>query len=99
MRYIVKVVDSHSFIPRTEHTLLEAMEYQNIELQFQCRRGYCGSCQVDMLEGSVEYLYDAIAFIAEGKILPCCCCAKSDLVVIQCIYGCSHNFTCLISNF
>ncbi len=81
MANIVKIVDGYSFIPRSEHTLLEALEHQNLEMEYQCRQGFCGCCQIDLIEGSVEYLEEPIAFVPEGKILPCCCRPAGDITV------------------
>ena len=81
MANIVKIVDGYSFIPRSEHTLLEALEHQNLEMEYQCRQGFCGCCQIDLVEGAVEYLEEPIAFVPEGKILPCCCHPRTDLTI------------------
>ena len=81
MAHIVKIMEGFSFIPRTELTLLEALESQQVELEYQCREGFCGSCQVQLVEGEVEYFAEPIAFVSEGKILPCCCYPKSDLTI------------------
>nr|WP_051790438.1 class I ribonucleotide reductase maintenance protein YfaE [Endozoicomonas montiporae] len=74
-------MEGFSFIPRSELNLLEALESQKVEVEYQCREGFCGSCQVQLLEGEVEYTSEPIAFIPEGRILPCCCHAKSDLTI------------------
>ncbi len=81
MANIVKIMEGFSFIPRTELNLLEALESQNIDIDYQCREGFCGSCQVQLVDGEVEYFSDPIAYVPEGRILPCCCQAKGDLTV------------------
>lgn len=81
MANIVKIMEGFSFIPRTELNLLEAFESQNIDIEYQCREGFCGSCQVQLVDGEVEYFAEPIAYVPEGRILPCCCQAKSDLTV------------------
>ena len=81
MAHIIKVQDGFSFIPRRELNLLEALESQNIDIDYQCREGFCGSCQVQLIEGKVEYTLDPIAFIPDGRILPCCCQPASDLTI------------------
>lgn len=81
MANIIKIMEGFSFIPRSELSLLEALESQKIEVEYQCREGFCGSCQVQLIEGEVEYSSEPIAFVPEGKILPCCCHAKSDLTI------------------
>lgn len=81
MANIIKIMEGFSFIPRSELNLLEALESQKVNVDYQCREGFCGSCQVQLLEGEVEYTSDPIAFVPEGRILPCCCHAKSDLTI------------------
>ena len=81
MSHIIKIQDAFSFIPRKEMNLLEALESQNIEIEYQCREGFCGSCQVQLIEGEVEYVSEPIAFVPDGRVLPCCCRAQSDLTL------------------
>lgn len=81
MANIVKIVDGYSFLPRSEHTLLEALEHQDIEIDYQCRQGFCGCCQIGLVEGTVEYLAEPVAFVPEGKILACCCRPVTDITI------------------
>ena len=81
MAHIVKIMDGFSFIPRSELTLLEALESQKVDVEYQCREGFCGSCQVTLLEGEIEYFVEPIAFVPDGRILPCCCHPKSDVTL------------------
>ncbi|MFK0571976.1 class I ribonucleotide reductase maintenance protein YfaE [Endozoicomonas sp.] len=81
MAHIIKILEGFSFIPRAELSLLEALEQQRVEMDYQCREGFCGSCQVSLIDGEVVYTTDPIAFIPEGKILTCCCRPKSDLTI------------------
>ncbi|RNL18012.1 class I ribonucleotide reductase maintenance protein YfaE [Neisseria meningitidis] len=54
-------------------TLLEGLERTGHMVEYQCRSGYCGSCRVKILEGSVTYRKPPLAFLGRGEILPCCC--------------------------
>ncbi|CAM3580225.1 class I ribonucleotide reductase maintenance protein YfaE [Parendozoicomonas haliclonae] len=81
MANIVKIQDGYSFLPRAEATLLEALESENIAMEYQCRQGYCGCCQIKLIDGDVEYQEEPLAFVQEGHILPCCCKANSDVTV------------------
>lgn len=81
MAHIVKIMDGFSFIPRAELTVLEALESQNVEIDYQCREGFCGSCQVQLIEGEVAYGAEPIAFVPDGRILACCCYPRSDLTL------------------
>ena len=81
MAHIIKILDGFSFIPRKELTLLEALEQQDVVVEYQCREGFCGSCQVNLIDGEVAYTTEPIAFIPEGKVLTCCCKPDSDLTI------------------
>lgn len=81
MAHIIKILDGFSFIPRKELTLLEALEQQDVVVEYQCREGFCGSCQVNLIDGEVAYTTEPIAFIPEGKVLTCCCQPDSDLTI------------------
>ena len=81
MAHIIKILDGFSFIPRKELTVLEALEQQDVVVEYQCREGFCGSCQVNLIDGEVTYTTDPIAFIPTGKILTCCCQPDSDLII------------------
>ncbi len=81
MSFVIKV-DDYSFICTDEQvSLLEVLERESIEVDYQCRQGFCGSCRVKLIEGKVRYFEEPIAFIPENHILTCCCRAKSDLSV------------------
>ena len=81
MAHIIKIQDAFSFMPRKELNLLEALEAQEVEVDYQCREGFCGSCRVQLIEGDIEYEQEPIAFVPDGHILPCCCRAQSDLTI------------------
>lgn len=63
------------------HTLLESLEAQDIDVHYQCREGYCGSCRAQLLEGDVHYPTEPMAWLNEGEILPCCCIPKSHIKI------------------
>lgn len=62
-------------------TLLDSLEAQNIEVHYQCREGYCGSCRVQLLQGEVHYNEEPMAWVNDDEILPCCCIPKSDIKI------------------
>lgn len=62
-----------SFELLSGETLLEGLERQGYEVEYQCRSGYCGSCRTRLLDGQVEYLTEPIAYINPDEVLPCCC--------------------------
>ncbi|EGY53391.1 2Fe-2S iron-sulfur cluster binding protein [Neisseria shayeganii 871] len=68
-----------AFYLQEGETLLEALERTGHEVEYQCRSGYCGSCRLRLLSGSVRYRELPLAFLAPGEILPCCCVVKEDI--------------------
>ncbi|WP_298440185.1 2Fe-2S iron-sulfur cluster-binding protein [uncultured Ferrimonas sp.] len=50
-------------------------------LYSECQQGFCGACKTKVLCGTVRYLAQPLARIAEDEILPCCCTPTSDLKV------------------
>jgi hypothetical protein len=70
-----------SFELQEGETLLEALERTGHEAEYQCRSGYCGSCRVKLLSGSVSYDSMPMAFVQPGEILPCCCRVKEDISI------------------
>lgn len=63
------------------HTLLESLESQQVDVHYQCREGYCGSCRTQLLEGDVHYVTEPMAWLNDGEILPCCCIPKSHIKI------------------
>lgn len=61
--------------------LLESLEAQNIEVHYQCREGYCGSCRTTLVEGEVHYTQEPMAWMNDNEILPCCCIPKTHLKI------------------
>uniref|UniRef100_A0AAU8L0N6 Ferredoxin n=1 Tax=Pantoea phage Survivor TaxID=3232176 RepID=A0AAU8L0N6_9CAUD len=62
-------------------SLLDVLEENNIQVEYQCREGYCGSCRCKLISGEVEWVKDPLAFMGKGEILPCCVKAKGDIEV------------------
>lgn len=65
--------------PEEQATLLEALEKHLINVEYQCRSGYCGACRTKLLKGKVIYCQKPLAFINSDEILPCCCIPVIDI--------------------
>nr|WP_129952353.1 class I ribonucleotide reductase maintenance protein YfaE [Rahnella sp. RFA10(1/100)] len=61
--------------------LLEVFEHHQVEVEYQCREGYCGSCRMKLISGEVTYSEKPLAFISDGEILSCCCMPVGDIEV------------------
>lgn len=64
-------------------TLLEILESHNIKIDYQCRQGYCGSCKIDLIKGTVitSLKSQPIVYLNPGEILPCCCKIKENIEI------------------
>jgi ferredoxin len=61
--------------------LLAGLEANKVEVEYQCREGYCGSCRCRLLKGEVEWVREPLAFVSKGEILPCCVKPKGDIEI------------------
>lgn len=62
-------------------TLLEHLESQGVQVEYQCREGYCGSCRLKLVCGKVDWLTQPLAFHMPDEILPCCCRAVGEIEI------------------
>ena len=66
---------------KEQRSLLDTLEAHRIQVEYQCREGYCGSCRTRLLKGKVCYTTPPLAFVQTGEILPCCCTASGDIEI------------------
>lgn len=78
-RFVIDVLDHKPVNHDPDTTILESLEKNGIHPHYHCREGFCGACRTKLIEGSVEYTTDPLAFIDDDEILPCCCIPKSDI--------------------
>ncbi|RLM27813.1 2Fe-2S ferredoxin [Brenneria alni] len=60
-------------------SLLDVLEFNRVNVEYQCRSGYCGSCRIRLLKGKVAYRQTPLACIQQDEILPCCCMPLDDI--------------------
>jgi ferredoxin len=63
----------------SQANLLDALEQANQPMNYQCREGFCGACRCTLVSGSIQYLYEPLAFVRKGEFLPCCSVPDSDI--------------------
>ncbi|RVT44624.1 2Fe-2S ferredoxin-like protein [Rheinheimera sediminis] len=80
VKVVVKDVLSLEF-GSEQRTLLDALEAQKQQVNYQCREGYCGACRCKLLSGSVSYINEPLAFVRKGEILPCCSVPITDIEI------------------
>lgn len=56
---------------KNSKTILEFLESKKIEINSECRDGYCGACRCKLIEGEVEIDEKAIGYVGENEILAC----------------------------
>ena len=81
MAVFVSPTSSHQFALREGETLLEGLERHGYALEYQCRKGYCGTCRVRIAEGRVAYRGEPRAYLPRGEVLACCAIAQSNVVL------------------
>lgn len=80
-RFKVQLSDGRTVFFQHAHNLLESLESQGVDINFQCREGYCGSCRVKLLQGKVHYLLDPMAWLSDNEVLTCCTIPTSDIQI------------------
>lgn len=68
-----------SFNLLTNETLLQGLERTGHEVKYQCKKGYCGLCRIQLISGEVSYEDEPLALLLKNEILPCCCTPKTNL--------------------
>ena len=66
-------------LTKSSDTILSQLELKGIDVNHQCREGFCGSCRCKLLKGEVSYITEPIAYTNDGEILPCVTVANSDV--------------------
>lgn len=62
-------------------TILETLERAEVDVNYNCREGFCGVCRTKLLSGSVEYRIEPLAFIDDDEFLSCCTVANSNIKI------------------
>jgi ferredoxin len=62
-------------------TVLETLERFKVEVNYNCREGFCGVCRTKLLSGTVEYKIEPLAFIDDDEILSCCSLPTSNISI------------------
>ncbi|MGI5309884.1 class I ribonucleotide reductase maintenance protein YfaE [Rheinheimera sp. WS51] len=63
----------------SRRTILESIEQQQPDINYQCREGYCGACRCKLLAGTIKYINEPLAFVRQGEFLPCCSIPVTDI--------------------
>ena len=69
----ITVNNEQTFAYDNEFSLLDSLEKQQIEVNYNCRNGCCGRCKVLLQEGQVKWIQDSLVTLAKNEILSCSC--------------------------
>lgn len=64
-----------------DSSLLEHLMKKQIQVEYQCKEGYCGSCRCKLKTGKVKQIKDSIAFVQKDEILLCCSKPETDIEI------------------
>ncbi|CAL4326241.1 class I ribonucleotide reductase maintenance protein YfaE [Buchnera aphidicola] len=73
---IIKIINTKKkIVCKKNILLLFILEVNNINIQYQCRSGYCGMCRIELIKGRVHYVIKQpmAALFKKQEIFPCCC--------------------------
>lgn len=62
-------------------TLLDFAEANQVVIESGCRSGNCGSCEIAVKQGDVEYLHEPGYDVGTGSCLTCCTVPKTNIVL------------------
>lgn len=64
-----------------DEPLLPQLERAGIQVEYQCREGYCSSCMTKLFWGKISYPIEPLAWVNSGYLLACCAVVKSDIEI------------------
>ena len=67
----------------SQDSLLEFAEANDLNPDYSCRQGICGTCACKIREGEVEYQTEPSTEIAPGEVLICIAKPKTARVVLE----------------
>ncbi|WP_341502019.1 class I ribonucleotide reductase maintenance protein YfaE [Gallaecimonas sp. GXIMD4217] len=80
------VVGDHIIPAAPDTPILDQLLLHGLNVEYQCRAGFCGACRMKLVSGEVRYLESPIAYVAEGDCLTCCTVANSAIVELEADY-------------
>jgi len=85
MRYsIIEVINiKKKIIYKRNISLLFILELNNINIEYQCRSGYCGMCRIKLIKGKIFYFIKQpmAALFQKQEIFPCCCKPNGNIII------------------
>ncbi|XBC40902.1 MAG: class I ribonucleotide reductase maintenance protein YfaE [Buchnera aphidicola (Nurudea yanoniella)] len=59
------------------------LQTNNINIEYQCTQGYCGTCRIKLIKGTIYYKNKNVPLASQnpGDIFPCCCIAQGNIEI------------------
>ena len=77
----ISVEEQEVLFLSADKNILNSLEKAKIESHYHCRDGFCGACRCKLISGTVEYINEPLAYVADGEFLTCCSYPTSDLTI------------------
>lgn len=61
----------YEYDDKNDQSILEFLESKQVQLNAECRDGYCGACRCKLVEGEVDTNENAIGYVRDNEILAC----------------------------
>jgi len=80
---IIEIINLKKIFYKKNHSILSILELNNINLEYQCRSGYCGMCRIELVQGKVLYFIKQpmAALSKKQEIFPCCCKPRGNIII------------------
>jgi len=80
---IIEIINLKKIFYKTNNSILSILESNNINLEYQCRSGYCGMCRIELVKGKVFYFIKqpVAALFKKQEIFPCCCKPNGNIII------------------
>lgn len=65
----------------SEKSILEHALKNKINVEYNCKDGFCGACSYRLISGKVKYTKNVISYIPEEHIAICSCVPESDIIL------------------
>lgn len=69
---------SISISPRDDLTVMNISEHP---FTYNCKDGFCGDCRCELVEGSVRYKDEPLAWLESNEIVPCKAIPETNLIL------------------
>lgn len=79
---IITFMTKKRFSCNKKSNLLNFFIRKKINIDYQCKGGFCGTCKIQLKNGKIHYTTHPIAFLFKDEILPCICYPITNIEII-----------------